>query len=50
MTIYNQPLDPHVVEMNSFECRYCGTRISDEPRRCEECGSNAVMNIAVPRE
>jgi primosomal protein N' len=49
MTMYNSSVDPYHAEESRYECRDCGARV-ETGGECDGCGSDALMNIAVPRE
>lgn len=49
MTMYNGSVDPYHAEESYYECRNCGARVETDGK-CDGCGSDALMNIAVPRE
>jgi primosomal protein N' len=49
MTIYHSSVDPYHPEESRYECRDCGARV-ETSGECDGCGSDALMNIAVPRE
>lgn len=49
MTMYNCEVDPYQAEEGYYECLECGAR-GDSAGVCDGCGSDALVNIAVPRE
>lgn len=49
VTMYNSSIDPYHPEESRYECRDCGARVETDGK-CDGCGSDALMNIAVPRE
>jgi primosomal protein N' len=49
MVIHNGTVDPYHPETDRYECRACGARV-DSAGVCENCGSEALLNLAVPRE
>jgi primosomal protein N' len=49
MTMYNGEVDPYHSEGSYYECRECGAR-GDSGGVCGNCDSDALVNIAVPRE
>jgi len=49
MTMYNSEVDPYRAGEGYYECLECGAR-GDSAGVCDGCGSDALVNIAVPRE
>jgi rubrerythrin len=49
MTMYNGEIDPYQPGESYYECRECGAR-GESDGVCGSCGSDALVNIAVPRE
>jgi len=49
MVIYNGSVDPYSPEASRYECVSCGARV-DSGGRCERCGNESLVNIAIPRE
>lgn len=49
MVIYHGNVDPYKPDESRYECRNCGARI-DSGGVCDNCGSDSLVNLAVPRE
>jgi primosomal protein N' len=49
MVIYHGTIDPYHPEGSRYECRACGVR-TDSGGACGNCGSESLLNLAVPRE
>jgi len=49
MVIYHGNVDPYHPDESRYECRNCGARI-ESGGLCEICGSESLVNLAVPRE
>ncbi len=49
MVIYHGTVDPYHPDESRYECRECGARI-ESGSVCEMCGSESLVNLAVPRE
>ena len=51
MVLNHAEVDPYRTTEGYYECRDCGARVSGTSvTTCEECGSDAVFNLSVPRE
>jgi hypothetical protein len=49
MTVYNGEVDPYQPTEGYYECVECGARGAHDGV-CEVCGSDTLVDIAVPRE
>ncbi|ADQ67265.1 rubrerythrin-like domain-containing protein [Halogeometricum borinquense] len=51
MVLTHTDVDPYSPTESYYECRDCGARTTGKPiTTCEECGSDALFNLSVPRE